>query len=278
MDMEVIMAMVGDTLIKKRLEALTDMKKILGYLFVILAFTSCAAPKEISYFQDVEDGTSLLLAPDGEIRIQPEDKLSIYVKTRDQEISQLFNIGYSSGGYESSTYSRSYVVDSRGYIDFPELGDIFVKGKTREEVEDYIKFQLESRNLVKKPTVFVDFREMYYTVLGEINPGRRQITKDHTTILEAIAESGDLRIDALRTNVLVMRKSGDEMKSYRVNLVNAEELYKSPVYYIQQGDVIYIEANAKRQRQSTVEGNNFQTIGFWMSMFSFAVGVLNLIF
>lgn len=254
------------------------MKKIIGYLFVIMAFVSCAAPKEISYFQDVEDGTSLLLAPNGEIRIQPEDKLSIYVKTRDQDISQLFNIGYNSGGYESSTYSRSYIVDSRGYIDFPELGEIYVKGKTREEIEDYIKFQLESRNLVKKPTVFVDFREMYYTVLGELNPGRRQITKDHTTILEAIAESGDLRIDALRTNILVMRKSGEEMKSYRVNLVNAEELYKSPVYYIQQGDVIYVEANAKRQRQSTVEGNNFQTIGFWMSMFSFAVGVLNLIF
>lgn len=253
------------------------MKKIIGYLVVMILLASCATPKEISYFQDVEEGTSLLLAPNGEIRIQPEDKLSIYVKTRDQEISQLFNIGYS-GGYESTTSSRSYIVDSRGYIDFPELGEIYVNGKTREEVQDYIKFQLESRNLVKKPTVFVDFREMYYTVLGELNPGRRQITKDHTTILEAIAESGDLRIDALRTNILVMRKSGEEMKSYRVNLVNAEELYKSPVYYIQQGDVIYVEANAKKQRQSTVEGNNFQTIGFWMSMFSFVVGVLNLIF
>lgn len=256
------------------------MKNFILFILLVLGLASCAAPKEISYFQDVEEGTSLLLAPDGGIRIQSEDKLTIYVKTRDDEITKMFNTSYSTNGNaaSSSSYSRAYTVDSRGYIDFPELGKIFVKGKTREEVAEYIKFQLESRNYVKNPIVFVEFRDLYYTVLGEIGAGRREITKDHTTILEAIAESGDLSIDALRTNILVMRKEGDEMKSYRVNLVNAEKLYKSPVYYIQQDDVIYVEANAKKQRQSTVEGNNFQTIGFWMSMFSFVVGVLNLIF
>lgn len=253
------------------------MKRFIFYIVSVIVLASCSTPKEISYFQDVENGTSLLLAPDGGIRIQPEDKLSIFVKTRDDQINSLFNLGSVTSAATNAT-TRSYVVDSRGYIDFPELGKIYVKGKSREEVAEYIKYQLVSRNYVKEPIVFVNFREMYYTVLGEIGSGRHEITKDHTTIIEAIAEAGDLTIDGLRTNILVMRKSGDEMKNYRVNLVNAEELMKSPVYYIQQDYVIYVEANAKKQRQSTVEGNNTQTIGFWMSMFSFVVGVLNLIF
>lgn len=254
------------------------MKKIFFYIFTVFALVSCSTPKEISYFQDVEDGTSLLIAPDGGIRIQPEDKLSIYVKTRDTQVNGLFNVGNSSTDATTTRSMSYYVVDSRGYIDFPELGKIYVKGKSRDEVAEYIKYQLVSRNYVKEPIVFVNFREMYYTVLGEIGSGRHEITKDHTTIIEAIAEAGDLTIDGLRTNILVMRKSGDEIRNYRVNLVNAEELAKSPVYYIQQDDVIYVEANTKKQRQSTVEGNNTQTIGFWMSMFSFVVGVLNLIF
>ena len=203
--------------------------------------------------------------------------LTIFVKTRDSEISQLFTLTSGNNALTNSTTGRAYTVDSKGEIDFPELGRIRVAGKTREEVAEYIEKELENRRLVNNSVVLVDYRNMGYNVLGEVKkPGRYEITKDHVTLVEAITEAGDLTINGLRTNVLVMRKEGDEMKSYRVNLLDSYSLYNSPVYRLQQDDLVYVEPNPKRLRESTVNGNNMQTIGFWASALSFVLTVINL--
>lgn len=252
------------------------MKKILGYFVAILALASCATPKEITYFQDMEDGTVAKIMDQGLIRIQPDDRLAIFVKTRNEDLTQLFNISGAAGGQVNTQYSVGYNVDSNGNIVFPELGEIHVAGLSREEIASYIKNELEKRNLVKEPLVTVLYRNMYYNMLGEVrNAGRKEIDKDRITIIDAISEAGGLTINGVRTNVLVMRKENDEIKGYRVNLTNMQELVKSPVYQIKQDDVIYVESNMKAQRESTVNGNNTMTVSFWMSLASFFMGIVN---
>jgi len=232
---------------------------------------------DLVYFQDIDSLKTIKLAEEQKIVFQPEDKLTIFVKTRDSEISQLFTLTSGNNSLTNSTTGRAYTVDSKGEIDFPELGRIRVAGKTREEVAEYIEKELENRRLVNNSVVLVDYRNMGYNVLGEVKrPGRYEITKDHVTLIEAITEAGDLTINGLRTNVLVMRKEGEEMKSYRVNLLDSYSLYNSPVYRLQQDDLIYVEPNPKRLRESTVNGNNMQTIGFWASALSFVLTVINL--
>ena len=247
-------------------------------LGVILAFLAgCTTPTDLVYFQDIDSLKTIKLAEEQKIVFQPEDKLTIFVKTRDSEISQLFTLTSGNNSLTNSTTGRAYTVDSKGEIDFPELGRIRVAGKTREEVAEYIEKELENRRLVNNSVVLVDYRNMGYNVLGEVKkPGRYEITKDHVTLVEAITEAGDLTINGLRTNVLVMRKEGDEMKSYRVNLLDSYSLYNSPVYRLQQDDLVYVEPNPKRLRESTVNGNNMQTIGFWASALSFVLTVINL--
>lgn len=252
------------------------MKKILSYLIVVLMLASCATPKEITFFQDMEDGTVAKLVEQGLIRIQPDDRLAIFVKTRNEDLTQLFNISGAAGGQVNTQYSVGYNVDSNGNIIFPELGEIHVAGLSREEIASYIKSELEKRNLVKDPLVTVLYRNMYYNMLGEVrNAGRKEIDKDRITIIDAISEAGGLTINGVRTNVLVMRKENDEVKGYRVNLTNMQELVKSPVYQIKQDDVIYVESNLKAQRESTVNGNNTMTVSFWMSLASFFMGIVN---
>lgn len=237
---------------------------------------SCATPKEITFFQDMEDGTVAKLVEQGLIRIQPDDRLAIFVKTRNEDLTQLFNISGAAGGQVNTQYSVGYNVDSNGNIIFPELGEIHVAGLSREEIASYIKSELEKRNLVKDPLVTVLYRNMYYNMLGEVrNAGRKEIDKDRITIIDAISEAGGLTINGVRTNVLVMRKENDEVKGYRVNLTNMQELVKSPVYQIKQDDVIYVESNLKAQRESTVNGNNTMTVSFWMSLASFFMGIVN---
>ena len=50
------------------------------HLFIaatVAIFASCSAPKQIEYFQDVNNGTTLSLADDNQIKVQPGDKLSL---------------------------------------------------------------------------------------------------------------------------------------------------------------------------------------------------------
>ena len=170
-----------------------------------------------------------------------------------------------------------YTVDSNGNIDFPVLGSIHVVGMKREEIASYIKQELLRRNLVGDPVVTVDYAGLYFNVLGEVNkPGRYTFNRDHLTLLDAISMAGELTINGRRENVTVIRQSGNMCTSYKVNLMSADELYNSPVFYLQQNDVIYIEPNKYRARQSTVNDNTVRSASFWISLCSLltTVGVL----
>lgn len=270
-------------------------KALLGIAaaFMLLA-TSCKTPTDITYFQDMTSG--MVVNPDylNAIRIKPEDKLSITVSTQDPALSAMFNLVQVQNRIQPSTQSTStsgtainsnssnvsyYTVNGKGYIDFPVLGKLHVAGMSRFELSDYIDNQLVSRNLVKDPIVTVEYVNTGVTILGQVSkPGRYEFNKDHLNIIDAIAMAGDLQMTGKRQNILVMREEADgAVKAYRVNLLDMEELATSPVYSVQQNDVIYIEPNDKAKRETTPNGNTPYTPSFWISMGSFAVTIATLI-
>lgn len=243
------------------------MKK-LSFLLVIvsLLLTSCKTPTDIAYLQDVNVNVPIKTQVDGSIRFQSGDKLSIHVHSRDQQLMDLFNLSKSTSA--STSVTQAYTVDNNGYIDFPVLGLVEVQGLTRLEVAQNIKNRLMNENLCKDPVVTVNFYQMFFSVLGNTGAGVKQINKDKITILEAIAMASDLNITGIRKNVLVMRQEGNQEVPYRVDLTSAESVYNSPVYYIRQNDVIYVEPNNMAKRGSTVMGSSAYQPGFWFGMFS----------
>jgi polysaccharide export protein, bexD/ctrA/vexA family len=258
--------------------------KIIIVAASVLVLGSCSTPKQISYFQDLRPGESeLTLAVPTEIKIQPKDKLSILINSQDARLTNLFNLPIVSqqiGQENSSGTSRGvsgYTVDSKGDIDFPILGALHVQGMTREEVAAYIKKELQSHDLIKDPVVTVEFMNLSVNVMGEVNnPGRYNIDKDHITILDALSQAGDLTIYGKREKVLVLRNENGTQRVYGINLCSADHLYSSPVYYLQQNDVVYVEPNDTKARQSTVNGNNVRSTSFWISLASLltTIGVL----
>lgn len=257
------------------------MKKLsLLLLLGLVLFSSCKTPQDITYLQDVEANAPIPTQGDGYIRFQPGDKLSIFVHSRDEQIMGLFNIAGRNGGSGVMTGGQNYApytVDDNGEIDFPVLGNIKIEGMTRDEVGKHIKERLINENLCKDPTVTVSFFNLTFSVLGSIGTGVKQINKDRITLLEAIA-MGDLQLQGIRKNVLVMRQEGKYQKPYRVDLTSTKSIYNSPVYYIRQNDVIYVEPNDMTKRSTTVMGSQAYTPSFWFGMFSTVVSTATLIY
>ena len=263
------------------------MKKnsLMVWTFVLLLLSSCAAPN-VSYFNDLENGLIGTSLQTKDICLRPDDKITIVVKSKDPLLADLFNlpvyshrVGYSEAQLTNTSQQMSvYTVDKNGEIDFPVLGKIKVSGKRRDEIAELIKSELTSRNLIKDPVLTVEYANLGFNVMGEVNkPGRYIFDRDHMTILDAISMAGDLTIQGRRDNIVVMREIGNSRTIYRVNLQKGKELLQSPAFYIQQNDVIYVEPNAYRSRQTTVNGNNVLSTSFWISVASLLTSIAILI-
>ncbi len=255
-------------------------KKIIVPLLAIVLFSACSAPKKIVYFQDLQSGGSEKLTNVSEgIRIRPNDEIYIQVNCKDPVLTDLFNLTKVSTSSGFSQDRLGYTVTKEGNIDFPVLGTTHIAGKTREEAAAHIKQELTSKNLAKDPIVTVEFLNLTFSVMGEVaSPGRYNIDKDNITILDALSMAGDLTVYGKRENVLVMREENGMQKAYAINLCSASEVYSSPVYYLQQNDVVYVEPNATKSRQSTVNGNTVRSTSFWVSLASLIVSVTSLLF
>lgn len=148
----------------------------------------------------------------------------------------------------------------------------------REEVAEFIRRELISRDLAKNPIVTVEYLNLSVSVMGEVSrPGLYNFNKENFTILDALSAAGDLTIFGMRNNVKVLREDNGKQKVYEVNLNSGQDLMKSPVYYMKQNDVIYVEPNSTKARTSTPNGNSVLTPSFWISIASFAVTIAVLV-
>lgn len=267
---------------------MTGVKALMAALLMGMTVTSCRAPKDVTYFNDLTSGAQKELSSVNDITVRPDDRLSILVVSKDAQLMSLFNLPVVSqrvgqpgvtSSYSNNNDVASYVVDRYGDIQFPVLGTIHIGGMRRAEVADYIATELKSRNLVKDPVVVVDFLNNGVVVLGEVNrPGRVTFDRDRFTLLDAIAGAGDLTIQGQRKDVLVTRTDENgHQTSYRVDLTDAEQTMQSPVYYLQQNDVVYVSPNDVRKRQTTANGNAPLTPSFWISIASLATTIAVLI-
>ena len=193
------------------------------------------------------------------------------------EIAQRFNlegVGYTSNSNPEAT---RYTIDENGCIDMPGIGRITVAGLTRAEAA--ARIQAAFRNgVLNDAIVTVKAYNQYVTILGDVaKPGQIKINRDNLTLLEAIGQVGDLNITARRDAVKVIRQEGNESKVYYVDL-RSKDLLNSPVYNLQQNDVVYVEPNKVKMGQSTNNANAMRSVGTWISIASFLTTVAVLIF
>jgi len=222
------------------------MNKLTVLLLFTLFLSSCISPKKIIYFQKDEIDQSKVSNSYTTV-IKPDDLLLIMVTALDAEAVAPFNLTAvatlgSGGAFGGPPAQLNYLVDSKGEIDFPVLGKLKIGGLTRDEFIKLLKSKLDP-DYVKNPNIVVQISNYKVSVLGDVRrPGSYTIQNERITILEAIALAGDLNISAKRNNILVQREEDGQKKQYRVDLLS-KNIFTSPVFYLQQNDVIYVEQN-----------------------------------
>lgn len=229
-------------------------------LIAILVLTSCGSRKNIIYFQDepIEDG--VLVSEPKPIIYKPDDILTINVSALDPDTVKPFNLQVVSnndsnllnaGGQQQF---QSYLIDYDGNIDFPVLGKLKVAGLNRTELTSMLVEKISE--YANNPIVNVRLSNFTITILGEVrNPGTFTIQDERITVLEALGLADDLTIFGKRKNVLLIREVDGKKKFAKIDLTSVNAV-NSPVYYLQQNDVIYIEPNNARIRSSTYNQNN----------------------
>ena len=246
--------------------------------------SSCASVKDIAYFQNKLIDHPEKIDKHAGIVIQPKDMLSIVVSSRNPELVTMFNLPVVSYQAGSETVSGAgmqrllgYVVDNAGSIDFPVLGILNVAGMTRWDLSEMIKNRLVQDGLLSDAVVTVEFMNFKVSVLGEVNsPGTYTIEGDKVTVLQAISLARDLTIFGMRENVSVIRERDGERTIYQINLCDVS-LFKSPAYYLQQNDIIYVEPNKERSRQSTTDDKTLRMTSILVSGGSLIVSVATLV-
>ncbi|MEL0456390.1 polysaccharide biosynthesis/export family protein [Flavobacteriaceae bacterium SZ-1-7] len=236
----------------------------------ILLTSSCSPKKEVAYFQNAKNFETVVDTDTFVPKFKVDDNVSIFVSTYDMEASRPFNLVRQIG--TASGEVVNYLIDIDGNIDFPVLGKIKLLGLTVDEAKELIKSKLEEGYL-KDPVVNIRILNFRVSVLGEVTrPGTYTITGERITLMQALATAGDLTIKGRRDNVLVVRDFKGTKTYTRVDLTN-KELFNSPVYYLTQNDIVYVEPNHSASSGYFVDAR----LGTILSISSFITGVLILV-
>lgn len=228
----------------------------LTLLSIFLLFFSCTAYKGIPYVKDAGDRpgeTSYFQLGPNEAVIKPHDELDIYVSSSVPGAAESFNIpvGMSGSisdvqvGGSSLTRYQSYLVDKKGEIIFPILGPLKLSGMTLNQAQNYLVSLIYPRYLSEKPIVNIKFNNFDVSVLGAVrNPGVYGSSNGRMSIFDALAKAGDMNLTGMRKNVLLLRTEPDgNIKAYRINVQKDKILKDKNLYFLQQGDKIYVQPN-----------------------------------
>lgn len=215
---------------------------LIAPVLAVCIFSSCVSNKnfqKVLYFRDSVNQAEKVIAERPTL-IMPGDRLNISITAINKEAADAFNV--SSVG--SSTASTGYFVDSLGNIQLLQLGVVHVAGLTTGKLQDTLQKQLG--NYIKGPVVNVNIINFRVNMMGEITtPGALSVPDGKINILQAITQAGDLKSDARRDNILVIRERNGVREFGRVD-ITSNHVFESPYFNLQQSDIVYIEPDKNK--------------------------------
>ena len=236
-------------------------------LALVLSVSACVTPSQITYIKDMEYGKDYPAKPAPELRVQQMDRLSIRVYSSDPALAKPFNVGAIIQDGVGTTQEASYLVDSQGNIDFPVLGTIPVEGMTLREVQRDIANRITGSGYIREPVVSVNLQNFTVTLVKYGTSSAMTISGRSLNLLQVVAPTNGEKIK----EVEVIRTENGVRKAYSVDFQTIE-MFDSPVFYLQQNDIVYVKP-ARWQQSQTGQAIR-QSITMVMSFLSMGVNIL----
>ncbi|HAP50537.1 MAG TPA: sugar transporter [Porphyromonadaceae bacterium] len=246
-----------------------------------MVVVSCTTTKDnnLAYFKDLAASAAGTLpeGPEREIRLVTDNELAISISSAQPEATAMYNVPLGNPATRGviSTQGQprllTYIIDRQGNIELPVIGTLHVQGLTTSEVTDIIKKRVSEN--VHDPYVRVELLGFHVNVMGEVkSPHRIYVQSQRYSVLDALAEAGDLTEFAKRDAVTVIREQNGQKTYQRLNLADSQ-IFSSPYFYLQQNDVVYVEPNAIKIDNSKYNQNN----AFKLSVISTVVSAASVI-
>ncbi|UFH35779.1 polysaccharide biosynthesis/export family protein [Flavobacterium acetivorans] len=254
------------------------MNKPIFYLFLSISvlFTSCIPTQDLIYLQkknSVQTETAISAVVTKPYRLQTNDVLSINIKAIDPKLVAIFsttNQAELGSKSESGLYFDGFTVDDHGNIRMPILGEINVMGFTLDEVRTRIEKQLLAEYFNKEANIFVTVKlaGFRYTINGEVgSTGTKTLFQEHVTILEAIANAGDITLTGNRKAVTIIRQTPTGSQMHELDLTDINVM-QSPYFYLQPNDYIYVKP--LRQKTWGTGKTGIESLGTIITLLSLA--------
>ncbi len=239
-------------------------------IFILIMTISCVPTKKLRYFNDIDDLEEPVANPKVQKIIMPFDRLYIRVLSIDPATSQIFNFTEDTR-YDLSGSIVGYLVNDRGDINFPFVGDINVANLTTSQAAE--KIQKSLNEYVPNTSIIVKLVDNKVSVLGEVNDqGSFSFSQEKLNIYEALALGGGLTRYGNRKSIILLRQEGDKIMHHKLDLSDSK-IAEKDFFYILPNDVIIVEP---LKSVSTSYQNN--TISTFLSAVTTLITVLTLYF
>lgn len=237
------------------------MKKSLFFMSTMLLLvasmltTGCVSQKKLVYFQGADTlyATAQRISQQYEMKLKPADQILVKITTTDSpELLQIFardiTMGalatsqtYNQGGGLSNAYG--YTVTNDGYVILPAIGKVYVDNMTCENAARTIENKIKELQIIQEPEVTVRLLNARVTVVGAVKgPRSVSLTSERNTIIDVLAQCGDLDVTSLRQNVKLFREVNGQRHMYTLDLTDVN-VFNNPAFYVEQNDMIYVEPN-----------------------------------
>ena len=238
-------------------------KSIFLFFLSITLLQSCVSKKEMLYLQDVESYNNTEVTYNNHT-IQVDDILKITVATLMPEAALPYN-DVTAGSVVANNIDvirlDGYLVSQNSTINFPVLGELSVKDKTTQELENELKKLLVDGGYLINPNVTVRLLNAKVTILGEVQrPGTFTFTENNISLLQALGLAGDLTINGSREDVMVLRYIDGLQTTARINLTSAGFL-GGPYQMVKPNDVIVVNPNSAKVKTAGYVGNISAILG-----------------
>ena len=201
------------------------------------------------------------------------DVLFVRVLSSNDKSYEFFNVETNTNSSANNTsmaslYLNGSTINSKGVIEIPIIGEIYLLGKNLEEAK--ISIQKVVEEYLQDAIVIVKLANFQVTILGEVNkPGTFPVLKENVTIFEALALAGDLSDYANRQKIKIVRTYNNKKKIYTIDLTN-QQLLLSDFYYLRNNDMIYVEPlkyRTFRKSQSQIVLSALTTLSLMVNVF-----------